>query len=161
VTLPPPSRKGVGVDGPIPFRGLFSPVALQRKKEQGSGQVGKSVLLVDDNRVARMMMRLVIAELRPDWRVTEAQSGEDALALADTETFDILLLDVGLPGMSGLDVAQHMKGRFPGAAIAMVTANIQKPVRDRAASLDVAFIEKPLKPEALLRFFNKVEADHG
>lgn len=123
--------------------------------------MGKSVLLVDDNRVARMMLRLVIAELRPDWKIAEAQSGEDALALAARESFDVLLIDVGLPGMSGLDVAARMKERFPEAAIAMVTANIQRPVRDRAASLGAAFIEKPLKPEALLEFLTKAEAGHG
>ncbi|MEO5338308.1 MAG: response regulator [Magnetospirillum sp. WYHS-4] len=123
--------------------------------------MSKSVLLVDDNRVARLMLRMVIAELRPDWTIAEAQNGEDALAMAARDRFDVLLVDVGLPGMSGLEVAARLKEHFPDSALAMVTANIQKPVRDRAAALGAAFIEKPLRPETLLEFFTRSEASHG
>ena len=121
--------------------------------------MSKTVLLVDDNRVARMMLRLVIAELRPDWVISEAASAEEALDIARGSTFDVLLIDVGLPGMSGLDLAVRLRETFPGAGIAMVTANIQKPVRDRAAAIGAAFIEKPLKPDALLAFFASLESD--
>ena len=120
--------------------------------------MSKTVLLVDDNRVARMMLRLVITELRPEWTVSEAASAEEALEIAKDKAFDVLLVDVGLPGMSGLDLAAKLHDIYPAAHIAMVTANIQKPVRDKAAALGAAFIEKPLKPEALLNFFTSLEA---
>lgn len=123
--------------------------------------MSKSVLLVDDNRVARMMLRLVIAELRPDWTIAEAQSGEEALAWAKGKAVDVLLIDMGLPGMNGLEVAARFRASHPDAALAMVTANIQKPVREKAAALGAAFIEKPLRPETLLAFFGSLEDPRG
>lgn len=120
-----------------------------------------TVLMVDNSSIARMTLHAVISDLRPEWTIVEADDAEEALALAEGRTFDILLIDVGLPGMNGLDLAALLRKRYPSAVMAMVTANIQKPVRDKAAALGAAFIEKPLTGESFVRLFGEVEKRDG
>jgi CheY-like chemotaxis protein len=120
-------------------------------------EVSKTLLLVDDSQMARMTLSAVISKLRPEWTVVETTSAEDALAEAAAQTFDIMLVDMGLPGMDGMELTAKMKAAYPSTAFAIVTANIQNPVRNRAQELGATFIEKPLKPRALLDFFIEVE----
>lgn len=114
--------------------------------------VPKTVLLVDDSRVARMMTRHVIEVSRPDWTVVEAACGEDALALLPEAKPDFVVLDVNMPGIGGLETARRMKAAAPALPITLLTANIQDPVRQQAATLGVGFLNKPLREDALLAF---------
>lgn len=121
--------------------------------------MSKSVLLVDDNRLARMMMTSIIAETRPEWIVTEVNSAEAAIELLEdgNRSFDVILIDFGLPGMNGLELAAKITSNGNAAHIALVTANIQNPVRKRAEALGATFIEKPLNAEAVVAFFSKAD----
>jgi len=112
----------------------------------------KMVLVVDDSRVARMMTRAAIAKLHPSWPVIEAASGEEALTAIALDRPDYILLDVNMPGMGGLETARHLRHRCPSAAISLLTANIQDPIRLQAEELGVGFMAKPLNDEALARF---------
>lgn len=112
----------------------------------------KTILLVDDSRVARMMTRSAVERLRPSWVVIEAASGEEALMAIALDRPDLVLMDVNMPGIGGLETARQMRSRCPAAAISLLTANIQESIRDQAAAMGVGFLAKPLKDEDLLRF---------
>lgn len=113
---------------------------------------GKTVLLVDDSRVARMMTRKVIHAHRPDWPVVEAASGEEALAMLEQSLPDFVILDVNMPGMGGIEAARRMRALAPALPITLLTANIQDPVRHQAEGLHVGFLSKPLHDDQLLEF---------
>lgn len=115
---------------------------------------GRTVLLVDDSRVARMMTRKLIEVNRPDWTVVEADSGEDALAKLDTAKPDFVVLDVNMPGMGGLETAKRLRQMTRTLRITLLTANIQDPVRHQAESLGVHFLTKPVRAEELLAFLS-------
>ena len=115
----------------------------------------KSVLVVDDSRVARMMVRAIIEDNRPGWRVAEAASGEEAVTAAAANHPDFVILDVNMPGIGGLVAARQLLAIQPGVAIALLTANIQDAVREQAADLGVAFIAKPIRPAPLLAFLDE------
>jgi DNA-binding response OmpR family regulator len=77
------------------------------------------VLIVDDDtRMRRMMQRML--EIEDYWVITAA-TGEQALNLLDNETPDIILLDIMMPGMNGIDVCQRIR-QFSSIPIIMVTA---------------------------------------
>jgi CheY-like chemotaxis protein len=114
----------------------------------------KTILLVDDSRVARMMTGAAILRLRPGWRVVEAGSGEDALIAAATARPDFVLMDVNMPGIGGMAAAEHLRRDFPDAAISLLTANIQDPIRDHAERIGVGFLIKPLREDDLARFLD-------
>ncbi|BAE52956.1 response regulator transcription factor [Paramagnetospirillum magneticum] len=113
---------------------------------------GRTVLLVDDSRVARMMTRSVVESACPDWVIWEASSGEEALDLALTTPPDFVLLDVNMPGMGGLEAARQFRARFPAVAVSLLTANIQDSIRDEASQLQIGYISKPLRDDLLIRF---------
>ena len=62
----------------------------------------KTVLVVDDSRMARMIIKKIIQSHHPEWEVLEARSGEEALQVSEGKSIDIMTLDMNMPGMSGL-----------------------------------------------------------
>lgn len=111
----------------------------------------KSVLVADDESVLRQLVR---ATLRgKPLRVLEAATGPEALAAARDERPDLVLLDVGLPGLDGYAVCRALKGdpATAGITVVMLTARAQQRDLDRgtAAGAD-AYITKPFSPQRLL-----------
>ncbi len=83
----------------------------------------KHILVVDDVKALRLMVRAVLEDA--GWRVHEAPTAEDALAvLASPEGADVrvILLDVGLPGMSGHDLLPRLRREHSGIPVVMLTA---------------------------------------
>lgn len=107
------------------------------------------LLVVDDSRVSRMIIKTKVASLRPEWEVFEATSGDEALALAPELRPDFVTMDVNMPGISGFEAAEQLRALLPDARIAMLTANIQESSRERAQALGVKFVQKPVTETAI------------
>ena len=76
--------------------------------------------------------------------VTSAFSGEEAVARLDDAPADVILLDILLPGISGLEVLRHAKKRYPGARIIIVTGQDRIEFRAEARLYGAcAYITKP------------------
>lgn len=106
--------------------------------------MGNRLLVVDDSRVSRMIIKTKVASLQPDWVIFEAASGDEAVAMAPEVKPDFVTMDVNMPGMSGFDAAARLQALVPKARIAVLTANIQESSRERAAQLGVKFVPKPV-----------------
>lgn len=104
----------------------------------------KTVLVVDDSRVSRLMARQFILSARPSWTVEEAATGEEAITKAQAIDPQLILVDVNMPGMGGLAAAEQLRAICPAATISLVTANVQNATRNRATELGVGFMEKPI-----------------
>ena len=79
------------------------------------------VLVVDDHTLMRQGTRGLL-ESQPDIEVVgEADSGRAALALVSETTPDVVLMDIAMPGMSGLDATREIGGRFPKVSVIIVT----------------------------------------
>jgi two-component system response regulator AlgR len=82
-----------------------------------------NILVVDDEPHARQRLRRLIGELEGGYRVVaEAAHGEEALVRCAEQPIDIVLLDIHMPGMSGLEVAAHLAQLDPPPAVILVTA---------------------------------------
>lgn len=113
---------------------------------------GKTVLLVDDSRVARMMTRHIIEVARPGWTVKEVASGEEALDVLHATAPDFVILDVNMPGMDGVAAARLIRHIAPHLPVTLLTANIQDPIRKQAELIGVGFLNKPVRESDLLAF---------
>ncbi len=91
-----------------------------------------------------MLIRKFVAELRPDWRVIEATSGDESLVLARERQPDFISMDVNMPGISGLEAAGSIRMHHPEMRIVLCTANVQDSVRQAAARAGVQFVAKPI-----------------
>jgi len=104
----------------------------------------KTVLVVDDSRVSRLLVRQFILSRQPCWQVEEAASGEEALEKVGVLRPVLILIDVNMPGMGGIAAAEQLRAACPGAHISLVTANVQNATRNRAHALGIGFMEKPV-----------------
>jgi CheY-like chemotaxis protein len=111
----------------------------------------KTVLVVDDEPVVRALIKATLR--KSSLRMLEAANGTDALQLAVQEQPDIVLLDVGLPGLDGYAVCRAIKSNPATTRIKviMLTARAQKydQAHGEAAGAD-AYITKPFSPQELL-----------
>lgn len=116
-----------------------------------------TVLIVDDSRLSRLMIRTFITHARPDWIIIEANNGPEALEKTAAVPVDLMTIDLNMPGMDGLTLATQLQAKNPAAHITLVTANIQESVRHRAAAAGVGFIAKPITEDNLLAFISGME----
>ncbi len=107
-----------------------------------------SILIVDDSKTARMMLKHWLRDLLPAAEIVEAESGEEGLLrLAEIgDKCQMAVVDYNMNGMTGLDFVQQIIDRLEPSRILLCTANIQDVIRERAASLGVRFIPKPVTP---------------
>lgn len=80
------------------------------------------ILLVDDDALTRQFYRDLLTE--HGFQVREAASGEEGLRLAERQAFDAAVLDIVMPGMSGLELLEHLRRRDPELPVIMLTAHV-------------------------------------
>ena len=121
--------------------------------------VATKVLIVDDDRTIREVLRAMLGY--EGCVVVDVPDGESALAVADEIDPDVVLLDLTMPGMDGLDVCRRLKARPDPPKVVVITARdtAADELRGRAAGAD-AFLRKPFSPLAVLDVVG-VEAGGG
>jgi CheY-like chemotaxis protein len=106
------------------------------------------VLLVEDNPINAMLARALLA--REGCSVDHAAGGEEAIAAAKVGVYDVILMDMRMPGLSGEEAARRLRAQGVTAPIVALTANAFEEDRRRclAAGMD-DFLVKPLSPAGL------------
>jgi CheY-like chemotaxis protein len=109
---------------------------------------GTRVLLVEDDDDNRELMAEVLAASGYD--VVAASTGQDGLRTLAERSVDVVVTDVGMPGMGGLEVARAAKAIAPGVPVVVVTgwAEREDIARARGREVDAVLI-KPVDPDAL------------
>ena len=127
---------------------MAEPAVLQRMIPQENA-VPASILIVDDESEIRESLQTLL-ELE-GYRVQTAGSGEEGLAHIASHPFDLMLLDLALPGKSGIEVLAEIRERDPQLAVIMITAygTVENAVSAMQAGA-VNFIQKPWDNEKLL-----------
>ncbi|MCC5882970.1 MAG: response regulator [Halomonas sp.] len=125
--------------------------AKQRPMLEARSDVQPRVLVVDDNTINRRLLRELLK--RPGLELSEAGSGEEALRLAEGEIFDLVLMDIRMPGMDGVETTQALRrlgGPWTRCPIIAVTAHAHDSERQRlhAAGLQEVLI-KPVDSNRL------------
>jgi CheY-like chemotaxis protein len=104
-----------------------------------------SVLFVDDERILRKLAIRAIGKLRPNWTVREAATGEAALALIETESFDLIFMDMYFTSterqLTGIETVRAMRAKGVTCCICGLSANnLEGPFHNAGAS---SFLTKP------------------
>ncbi|MGA9659895.1 MAG: response regulator [Asticcacaulis sp.] len=114
----------------------------------------KSVLLVEDNPVNALLAQILLQ--REGCRVERASSGEEALDIIKTRSFDLIFMDLGLPGLDGIGAARLIRDMGIKTPIIALTANAYE--EDRRASLHAGmndFLSKPIELVAMKHLLQK------
>ena len=113
-----------------------------------------TLLIVDDELGARQSLEVILED---DYRVLSAVNGQEALEILQRETIDLVLLDVNMPDMDGLEVLQKMKELDEEIDVIMVSAlNLARKAADAIKSGAYDYITKPYEPEDILSTVNRV-----
>jgi len=110
---------------------------------------GGHILIIDDEAGLRQMMARVLQ--RAGYEVTTAANGKDGLVLASEHTFDLLYLDIRMPGLNGLEVLKIIHAKFPELPVVLFTA--QPDVHSAVEALRCGatdYLLKPLKPQIVI-----------
>jgi DNA-binding NarL/FixJ family response regulator len=80
-----------------------------------------SILIVDDHPVVRQGLRQILVEEFADVTIAEAGNGMEAIAHARKSDWDVVILDIGIPGMSGLEVLKELRELRPEVRVLVLT----------------------------------------
>ena len=119
----------------------MSSISEQMPPVPENGIRGK-LLIVDDETAIRWALRKTLQ--RMNFEIVEAETGEQAIALVRTVRFDAVLLDIGMPGMNGIDACRRIRQLMPLLGIVMLT--VKNTEEDKIQALDAGaddYITKP------------------
>lgn len=113
------------------------------------------ILIVDDEKNLRLTMRMCLEPF--GYEISTADDGKDALRQLEEQEFDLILLDIRLPGMDGLEVLRRAVKHHPDIRIIMVSAHGTVENAVEAMKLGaVDFIQKPFTPQEIRTIVQQV-----
>jgi CheY-like chemotaxis protein len=132
---------------------LSSAQAAQTPVHRITGYLGtrKKLLVVDDIAENRAVLRDLLGEL--GFEIAEAVNGSDALEVAQSQRFDLVLMDVFMPEMDGLDAMRHLRRRPELADLPIIAVSASASNSDERSCLAAgasAFVPKPVDERMLL-----------
>jgi len=111
------------------------------------------ILIVDDEEYIRHSLTGVLND--EGYKVSQAETGEDAIKICSEEEPDLVLLDIWMPGMDGIDTLKYLKNSFPNINIIMITGHGTIETAVKAIKMGAYdFIEKPLDLHKVLLTIN-------
>ena len=118
----------------------------------------KSILIVEDSTTTRSLIRAVIEELG-DFNIVEAPTGFDALKLLPAQDFDLVVTDINMPDITGLELINFVwsNQRYSNIPLIIVTTERSEEDKKRGMALGAtAYVTKPFKAPELQDIVRKV-----
>jgi len=110
------------------------------------------ILIVEDSGTMRALLVQALEDLDPQVKIDEAPSGFDALRLLPRNRYDLILTDINMPDINGLELVSFVKGNEQYRSIPVVIVSTEGSERDRAKGLDLgadAYLVKPFSSQEL------------
>ena len=111
----------------------------------------KKILVVEDNEKNMYLISFVLK--KKGHEVIEAKSGEEGVELAIKEKLDLILMDIQLPGIDGLEATRRIRNSKANGKIPIIALTSYAMVGDRERALKAGctgYIEKPINPETFI-----------
>jgi two-component system, NarL family, invasion response regulator UvrY len=115
------------------------------------------VLLVDDHPVVIQGIRLILSQMSEIAEIGEAYNGSQALAKINGEAWDVVVLDINLPDVSGFDLLKQIKRSRPQLPVVMLTLHAEEQFATRTLKAGASgYLTKEAAPDELIRALTKV-----
>lgn len=117
------------------------------------------ILIADDHPVVRKGLREIIEETSDMEVADEASNGQEVLAKVFKKHFDVVLLDISMPGRSGLDILKELKSQLPKLAVLVLSIHPEEQYAVQVLKAGAAgYLTKKSAPEELITALRKVSA---
>jgi len=115
------------------------------------------VLIADDHAIVRQGLKQILSEVSDMVLAGEAVDGQDALYLARTESVDVLVLDISMPGRGGFDILKELKHERPGLPVLVMSMHDEAQFGLRMLNAGASgYIAKNSLPDELVRAIRQV-----
>jgi two-component system, NarL family, invasion response regulator UvrY len=115
------------------------------------------ILICDDHKIVREGLKKILQQLPEITHIEEAKDGMEVLSFMSGTFFDIMLLDISLPGRSGLEILQLVKEKWPNVNVLMLSMHPEEQYAIRALKLGASgYLTKDSASEELLFAIKKV-----
>lgn len=115
------------------------------------------ILLVDDHTVVREGLKRLLDPQVNRWSITEAGTGFQAIEYLRRQTFNLVIADLSLPGMSGLDLIGRIRSDYPGVAVLVLSMHSEEQYALRAFQAGASgYVTKDAAPDELVSAVRKV-----
>lgn len=116
------------------------------------------ILVVDDEYLSREAIKLVVKEeLKDEVEVLEATNGIEAKHILDNYSLDIILLDINIPGINGVDLCKYIKAKFSNISIIVITAYDDLDIKNKIMDFNIEkYFIKPVRPQYIISSLNKI-----
>ena len=115
------------------------------------------IIICDDHQIVREGLKIIVKQLKEVKHIAEAKDGEEALNLLKSDVFDIVLLDISLPGKSGLEILQLIKQKWPKVSVLILSMHPEGQYAMRAMKSGASgYLTKNSAPDELLIAIKKV-----
>ena len=132
------------------------------EEANSDGKPEITCLIVDDHEVVREGLRLSLSRAAHIRVIGEAADGASAVALAERRKPDVVIMDVRMPGMDGLEATKQLTEKVPGTAVLIFTAFSERSLLGRGLESGAkGYILKEAPHQTLLRAIEKVAAGDG
>ncbi len=103
------------------------------------------ILVADDNELMRGLMARIFRDIVPEAEILIAESGEEALRLADDceGAVDLAMVDYQMSGINGIDCALKLREQHPAIDVRIITGEFLDPVLEDGAALGIQVMQKP------------------
>ena len=112
----------------------------------------QSILVVEDSATMRSLIASTLEDLAPAVKIVEASSGFEALRLLPRGSFDLIVTDINMPDINGLELVSFLKKNPAWAQVPLIIVSTEGSARDRTKGLGLgadAYIVKPFDPDDL------------
>ncbi len=115
------------------------------------------VLIADDHPIIRRGLKQIVADQSDMTVVADTGEGREALALADAHSLDVIVLDISMPGLSGLEVLNELKRLHPGLPVLILSVHPEGELALRLLKAGAAgYLNKEIAPEELAGAIRRV-----
>jgi two-component system, chemotaxis family, chemotaxis protein CheY len=116
------------------------------------------LLICDDDRITRLLARKLTGD-RPGWTIAECANGAEALLLVGAGDVDLLILDLNMPILNGIEVLRALRTseKFREIPVVMLSSERRQEVVAQLAALHVSgYVLKPINPETFAAVLDRV-----
>lgn len=108
------------------------------------------ILIVDDDPIVLRALRRLLLGARPGWEIDLAESGESALLLLETKTYDVIVTDLHMPALDGVALLARLKSEQPMLMRVIHSSHVESLAPGLSEQIAHAVLTKPGRPDELV-----------
>ncbi|WP_020594743.1 PAS domain S-box protein [Spirosoma panaciterrae] len=125
---------------------------------QSASDLSIKVLVAEDNRINQLLTRSILKRIVPQATILEALNGQEAVELYKTEKPDLILMDIQMPVLNGVDATRQIRALEQESHIPIIALTASSTLEEKQRCIDVGmddFLSKPIVEESLIPLFNQ------